>query len=156
MLVAVLLLSACQKGLDNEETVLQARCAASTPTWDNYPEDIKAQIGAGPVAAWRGEVTQVVWGLDDAESAATTAPVIQVFVTMEAPWSKLDAALPLLLREPQGSTLTPVASRLDGDVRMYRYALPAELADVMPPWVTLRTPRGIHRYPLGAGGKWTP
>ena len=39
--------------LDTAE--IARRCAESHPEWQNYQEDIKGQIGAAPVAEWKGE-----------------------------------------------------------------------------------------------------
>ncbi len=120
------------------------RCAAGKPTWESYQEDIKGQIGAGPVAAWSGHPVSVV----------LEAGEVTVDFTLEAPWAGYDAALPILLRDSFGTTCRHhTAERVDG-LRRYHFQLRGEALQRMPGWIELRYPHDEAWIPLDTEGRW--
>jgi len=135
---------------DTEELLM--RCSVSRPTWENYHEDIKAQIGSAQVAAWRGNIT----GISLYTSEDTSTVEVQVSVAVEGKWGSIEAAMPLLLRESYGHELLPQSITRDNDKRIYCYILPDSSTISIPTWVELYTPAENRRFSLSSEGKWTP
>lgn len=126
------------------EAELARRCAASVPAWNNYQEDIKGQVGAAPVAQWRGDP---VW-------ARHSGDRLEVAFALLPPWSEYACALPVLLRDPLGNDYRNVsASRRDG-VRVYAFFL-AEGARAGLPWVEVHYPHHQLRLALDNDGQWS-
>ena len=131
---------------------LRTRCSESRPTWENYHEDIKAQIGSAQVAAWKGKVTGISLHSDEDRSSVE----VLVSVAVDGKWHSLEAAMPILLRESSGHTLLSHTISRDHDSNVYHYRLSDSSAIGIPTWVELYTPAGKRRYSLSPEGKWTP
>jgi hypothetical protein len=123
---------------------LARRCAESAPTWDSYQEDIKGQIGAAPVAEWRGAPA---W-------AALSEGVLSVGMRVESPWSERTCSLPILLRDPFGEVHLGRNAVLEDGVFVYRFTLGAN-PDAALPWVEIHYPHQIRRLSLRSDGTWT-
>lgn len=125
--------------LDTAE--IARRCAESHPEWQNYQEDIKGQIGAAPVAEWKGEPLALdVRGRE-----------VELYFRIEGPWSQYPCGVPVLLRDPLGNTLTSHTLSPPGPERSYFFTLPTENR---PPWLEIHYPHQERRLPLDATGKW--
>ena len=142
-IVAVFLLSACHGGPSISPEELVRRCRDARPTWASYPEDLKAQIGAGPVATWQGALVRI-----DCDGT-----LIRAAFRLEEPWAQYDAALPILVRIPSGRVLLPADTERTTDALTYRFVLDADSA---PPWIELRYPHTSRRLPLDQEGRWRP
>jgi len=121
--------------------VLAARCEASEPRWNSYQEDIKGQIGARPVAEWQGDLV----------AAELRDEVLTLDFALEEPWHSLPAAIPVLLRLPDGSVLLPQASREEGGLRRYSYRLDENTATS---WVEVQYPHQRDRLIFDSAGQW--
>ncbi len=142
--VAVLLFAAVVAWLAAPEISpeeLLRRCEACKPEWLSYQEDIKGQIGARPVALWRGEPVSV----------RRTGSGWEVAFALSPPWSEYGAAVPVLLRDSLGGELIPESSRMEDGLRVYRYKSPP---DAGGPWVELHYPHTERRIVLDAAGAW--
>ncbi len=140
--VAFILASVKGSSVSPEE--LAARIAASHPSWQSYEEDIKGQIGAGPVAEWEGTLVAV-----QAEPGALCATF-----RVTGPWADRDAGIPILLRSASGKTFQSVSTRREDGRVQYRFDLGSD-TDPMPPWVELKYPfYGNRRVPLSEQGSW--
>ena len=123
---------------------LARRVAACRVTWPNYPEDIKRQVGATPVARWRGEPESV----DCAEG------VIRVAFHIEGPWALRSVALPILLRGPWGSARQNREAACTGATVAYTFDVPEGDQESAPPWVEVKYPGAEKRLVLSADGSW--
>ncbi|MBI2421586.1 MAG: hypothetical protein HYV27_02070 [Candidatus Hydrogenedentes bacterium] len=124
---------------------LAALCAEARPQWQRYDEDIKS-LGAGPVAAWRGAVVWVQAG----------ATGIEVAFALEAPWDGYEAALPILVRVPDGTVLYAESSKREAKARIYTFVWKAQPEAVSLPWIEARYPHAERRFVLDAAGRWEP
>jgi len=131
------------QGVPAEE--LSRRCGESRPEWSSYQEDIKGQVGAAPVAAWKGEPVRV----------ELTGRQLRITFRLSSPWSGYDAALPVLVRDPLGNVSRNVSGeRLDDGLRGYGFTLPGEPDAAQIPWLELRYPHTERRIPLDERGMW--
>jgi len=121
--------------------MLVARCEASVPGWSSYQEDVKGQIGARPVAEWRGAL----------RSAQQEGDRLTVAFRLEEPWRSSPASLPVLIRLPDGAVLLPERAHRDEDLRLYGYAL--ESASRLP-WLEVQYPHHRDRLILDSAGRW--
>lgn len=135
-------LPGCVVGVSEQE--LASRTRSSQPAWQNYEEDIKAQIGATPVAQWQGAPIEVRRDGD------------RLYVTfrLSGPWAQRDIAIPVLLRDPLGRTYQNVRAQRDGHVVTYVFPLFGEDPAVPLAWVKLRFPGTERRIALSGGGAW--
>ena len=123
---------------------LARRCAAATPGWAGYAEDIKAQVGARPVALWQGRPIR----------AEMVPEGLSVAFALSPPWSGYSCALPVLVRLPSGRTCRDHEAVVDPPGCSYRFdLLPGDMASP-PPWIEIRYPHGEMRLPLNAEGRW--
>jgi hypothetical protein len=122
---------------------LQRRISATRPSWENYQEDIKAQIGARPVAEWEGAVSQ--W------HCAGNRAYVQF--QLRGPWAKRKAVMPVLLREPTGAVHHPEQAERGGDTVTYVFQLPDQFISTMPAWLELKSPRGESRIVASESGR---
>lgn len=130
----------CVPALDDQEVA--RRVAESRPTWPNYQEDIKAQIGAGPVAEWEGQL----------ESVEAHAGRVVVRFIVRGPWSTRDCAIPILLQEPLGGVHQSEDARREGAHVTYTFRLAK--GDAPVPWIALRFPHGTRRIAIPSTGAW--
>jgi len=120
------------------------RCERSAPSWESYQEDIKGQVGAGPVAEWTGQPQSVQVGKGE----------VQVDFAIGPPWGEYDAALPVLLRDSFGATCRHDAVERVDQVRRYHFPLQGEALQRPPSWVELRFPHSEAWVPLDTDGRW--
>ena len=86
-----LFLIACDLKINEAELAILA--GKAHPGWENYQEDIKAQIGATPVAQWRG-TPRHAWKDGDG---------IHVQFDIEDAWKKRTCVIPILIRDSGGT-----------------------------------------------------
>jgi hypothetical protein len=139
-LVAAALLAGCEQGPSDRE--FAARVEKSRPAWENYQEDIKGQVGAGPVAEWDGTPSRL-WFDKDA-----------VFLTfaMRGPWATRDAGIPVLLRDPSGREQRDLRADRTGSTVRYTFERPK--LDAMPAWLEIKYPHTERRLVLSERGEW--
>lgn len=126
------------------EHVLAERIQRANPRWSDYDEDVKGQLGARPVAEWRGRPIRAEAHLNG-----------QIHVTfhIEGPWAGRTVAIPVLLRHPYGNVLNATETHVEQDEVTYSFRLPAPTGD-RPKWVEVRYPHGTRRIVLDADGHW--
>ena len=123
---------------------LVKRCAESHPAWVSYQEDIKGQVGAQPVALWRGRLAEVRQKADS----------ITVTFQLEQPWAEYEAAVPILLRDPMGHDYQQDSVSREGSLRKYVFHLDAGSGASTLPWVEIHYPHTERRIALGTAGQW--
>lgn len=142
---AVMLLAAalgCTPGITDEE--LERRVDASRPVWESYQEDLKSQIGAGPVAQWEGVPVKVL-----AQRRA-----VHVTFRLTAAWAQRDIAIPILMREPLGGVHRNLDARRAGECVTYLFECPQSASGTPFPWIELKYPRCQKRIVLSDRGEW--
>lgn len=123
---------------------LALRAAMSRPQWANYDEDVKAQVGATPVAEWEGSPIQ----------ARREGPQIHLTFRVTGPWAHRAIALPILLRHPMGGFQRSDTARVEGPRVTYTFDLPQESRDAPLPWIEIKYPRHQRRLTLSEAGTW--
>ena len=135
-------LSACSPPISGSD--LAQRVRTSHPKWQSYQEDVKAQIGAGPVAEWTGEPIKAT---QDTSTFTLTFRLL-------GPWSLREAAMPVLIRDPLGHVHQNSAATRQNDLIMYEFKLePAGSASPLP-WIEVKFPNGGKRIVLDEKGRW--
>jgi hypothetical protein len=122
---------------------LLRRCQASVPAWNGYQEDIK-EIGANPVAQWRGTPSLL----------RISAGRAHLHMALEAPWDGWEASLPLLLKTPEGHVQRNSSAVSEGGIRVYQFQLSTDGDYDTPPWVDIQYPHTKRRLHLNAEGRW--
>lgn len=136
-------LAACNPPLS--ESDLAARIQKSNPQWQSYQEDVKAQIGAAPVAEWKGEPVKALQ-----ENSA-----ISLTFQMLGPWASRDAAIPILIRDPLGNVhQNSTATRQDSLV-VYEFKLESGGSASPFPWIEVKFPNGDKRIVFDEKGAWS-
>ncbi len=138
--VVAVLLAGCEQGPSDGE--LAARIAKSRPAWESYQEDIKGQVGAGPVAQWDGTPSRL-WFDKDA---------VFVAFAMKGYWATRDGGVPVLLRDPSGRVQRDLRSDRNGS--MIRYTFERPKLDGMPAWLEIKYPHMERRLVLSEQGEW--
>ncbi len=123
---------------------LVKRCDESHPAWVSYQEDIKGQVGARPVALWRGRLAEV----------RQEAGFVTVTFQLEQPWADYEAAVPVLLRDPMGHDYRQDKVEREESLRRYVFHLNAESGTSALPWVEIHFPHTERRIALGSAGRW--
>ena len=124
---------------------LRRRVALSNPDWANYQEDIKAQIGAAPVAQWQGKPVRV-W---------RDGAVIQVTFKLEGPWAERDMVIPVLIRDPLGHERRHLSYSLQLPEVIYSFQLGEEASEALIPWIVVKYPHHEERLTLDSTGRWS-
>lgn len=140
-LVVVLLFAGCAVPVSDEE--LAARVEGAHPTWQSYQEDLKAQLGAGPVAEWQGELV----------AAVQEGETLRLTFQLTGPWSGRDCFAPVLVADPREILHPPVSAVREKDSVVYRFSLPS--AGPLP-WVEVKFPNGQMRLVFDQNGVWPP
>lgn len=139
-LFALLLLLSVNESLSEDE--LARRVAQSQPSWNNYDEDLKAQLGAAPVAQWEGSLSGIQW----------EPGVVRVSFSLRGDWAERDAAIPVLVKLPTGETMRHESALRAGGQVEYRFP---SSCDIPPRWVRVRYPfYGERRIVLSEEGCW--
>jgi len=136
LVITIGLLSAlvsCSRPVPPEE--VRIRAEQSNPSWQNYPEDIKAQLGAGPAAQWQGEPIRAI------RRNATVHVVFHV----TGPWATYDAAMPVLLRDPYGNIYRNTTFHREEGETVYVFDLKEEAATGPLAWVEVKYPHHVRR-----------
>jgi len=124
---------------------LARRIAESRPTWANYDEDVKAQIGATPTAQWRGSP----------DAAQRDGATVRVTFRLSGPWAQQrQVAFPILLREPLGGIHRPARADCGDGRATYVFQLDDEAATGVLPWLEVKYPYGEKRLVLSEDGSW--
>ncbi len=124
---------------------LAKRCEESRPAWASYQEDIKGQIGARPVARWRGQLIEV---RQESQSIAAT-------FRLQSPWAEYGADVPVLLRDPMGHEYRQDQVVGEGPERKYVFLLDSKNAASPLPWIEIHFPHTERRVALGTEGRWS-
>lgn len=144
--LAVLLALSAWNARPVPDDEIARRVRDSRPTWQNYPEDIKAQVGARLAAEWQGEPV----------AAESDGVEIRVTFRLHGPWKDRDQAFPVLLEEPLGGIHqnTAAAIRTDmPDTVVYVFPLGDAERGMPIPWIHLKFPHGERRIVL-SNGAW--
>jgi hypothetical protein len=141
IIVILLMVITANRPITEEE--LARRVQQCAPSWSNYDEDLKAQLGATPVAEWEGELEGVGW-----EASALT-----VSFALTGDWAKRDIGIPVLVKLPVGETVRSGSFSRNGSMAIYRFPTPL---DSPPQWVVVRYPfYGERRVVLSKDGHWS-
>lgn len=122
---------------------LALRCRASQPAWNGYQEDIK-EIGARPVARWHGEPVSLTFKPGE----------VRLTMALSSPWDAWEAALPVLLMDPEGRVMRNDSDQREGSLRVYVFNRPETAGDPQPPWLEIQFPHTRRRLYLDAEGEW--
>jgi len=137
---ATLVLAGCERGPSDAE--IAARIAKSRPAWENYQEDIKGQIGAGPVAEWDGTPTRL-WLDQDC---------VFLSFALKGPWATRAPGLPVLLRDPAGRVQQDLRVEHEGSTA--RYVFHRSKLEGIPAWIEIKYPHTERRLVLSESGEW--
>jgi hypothetical protein len=110
---------------------LAALVAQARPVWANYGEDLKAELGATPVAQWAGRPT----------SAQIENDRIQIEFELEAPWTGYPFGMPILMRDPLGRVHRPVGYA----AHAYEFQLEGFAPGAVIAWIEIRYPPNEER-----------
>ena len=122
---------------------LSRRCEASQPAWNGYQEDIK-EIGARQVARWHGGPLSL-----------TVKPgEVRLTMALKPPWDVCEAALPILLKDPEGRVARNDADEINGPNRIYIFNRATSAGEPLPPWLEIQYPHTKRRLFLDADGAW--
>jgi len=139
LLVAV---AACAPPISDSD--LAQRVRTSHPQWQTYQEDVKAQIGAGPVAQWAGEPL----------NARQNNAALTLTFRLIGPWVSRDPAIPVLIRDPLGHVHQNSAATHQNGLVIYEFKLePAGSASPLP-WIEAKFPNGSKRIVFDEKGGW--
>lgn len=114
---------------------LQRRTQASRPAWERYHEDVKAQVGAGPVAEWEGEPVEAV----------VAGHELRIAFALRGAWAGREAAIPVLIRDPAGRQFQSSDAQIEGERVLYRFLLPYDSDPFTLSWIEVRYPKGERR-----------
>lgn len=123
---------------------LSARAESSQPAWQSYQEDVKSQMGAGPIAEWRGEPVEAI----------QQALSVRVTFAIHGPWAARAAAVPVMMRDPQGRVYRSTATEKNGDRLTYGFPIEGASSGGTFPWVEVKFPNGSKRLVLDEQGTW--
>ncbi|MGI6458554.1 MAG: hypothetical protein ACOX5J_00395 [Candidatus Hydrogenedentales bacterium] len=138
--VVVVMILTAKGPISSEE--LARRVINCEPSWSNYDEDLKAQIGAAPVAEWKGEPAEARW----------EAGELMVSFAVLGVWAGRDTAIPVLVKLPNGETHRNEAAAWEGGKLVYQFTTSLQ---AMPQWVIVRYPfYGERRLVLSEDGRW--
>ncbi len=128
---------------DLSDAELLKRCRASQPAWNGYQEDIK-EIGARQVARWHGKPV-----------ALNVSPdAVRLSMAVSPPWDAFEAAIPVLLKDPEGRVARDDGDEREGTLRVYRFDRPAAAGEPVPPWIEIQYPHTKQRIFLDSKGAW--
>lgn len=123
---------------------LAGRAEISQPAWQSYQEDVKSQIGAGPIAEWKG----------DPAEAIQQALTVRVTFVLQEPWATRAAAVPVMIQDPQGRVCRSTATEKNGDRLTYVFPIEGIGSGGAFPWIEVKFPNGSKRLILNEQGAW--
>ncbi len=134
----------CSKEIPEEE--LRQRADASELSWNNYQEEIKAQLGATPTAEWSGGPIR----------AERDGVDVRVTFQIDPPWSERLVAIPILARDPLGLVYRPgVEAQFGPEGVTYSFTLDNRWADSAVPSLEVQYPRHEVNIVFRPDGAWT-
>ena len=143
LFIALVAVVATLTSRDPSGAELAKRCEASQPAWNGYQEDIK-EIGARLVARWHGGPLSL-----------TVKPgEVRLTMALKPPWDAYEAAIPLLLKDPEGRVARNDANEMDGANRVYIFTRAEAANEPLPPWLEIQYPHTKRRLFLDADGTW--
>jgi hypothetical protein len=111
------------------------------PAWEDYGEDMKAALGAAPVARWSGRPV----------SAHIEGSRITVVFEVGLPWRDYRFGMPILIRDPLGHVHSPV-SYTQGT---YEFSLDGFAPGAVIAWLEIRfPPNEERRIAFDRAGNW--
>jgi len=123
------------------EAELATLVQRARPTWIDYGEDIKAELGATPAARWDGHPV----------SAHIDGNRLTVSFEVAPPWRDYAFGIPVLVRDPLG-TMHRARGYQKGT---YEFTLDGFAPGAVIPWVELRfPPYEERRIAFDASGTW--
>ena len=137
-----LTLGACAPTMSESELAVLAE--NSRPKWQTYQEDIKADIGAGPVAQWVGEPVKAVH-----EQAG-----VRVTFQMSGPWAARDTAIPVLIQDPLGRVIQNVSHQRRQQTLTYQFNFSETGSATTLAWIEIKYPNRVKRMILDGKGVW--
>ncbi len=138
----ILLFSACSAPFSESE--LAARIEKCSPQWQGYQEDIKGQVGAGPVAEWRGEPVKAVQ--QDSK--------LMITFRLSGAWASRDGAIPVLTQDSLGRVRQSTSATHDQGLTTYDFSLDLSGSASLLPWVEVKFPNGDKRIVFDQKGVW--
>ena len=129
--------------LSTEE--LAQRVQRSFPDWADYQEDLKAQLGATPVARWEGAPLR----------ARVAGDEVTVVFEVSGPWAEYDFALPILIKDHLGMVYRNNAARRTGPEVEYTFQLKDRVEGTSVPWVEIAYPHHFQRIAFSDEGEWS-
>ena len=143
--LSLLLLASCrQPGMSDEE--VNRRVVNANPSWEDYREDLKAILGPGPLAEWKGQLQQV----------AVQAGQVRITFKVAGSWARRDIQLPILMKGPDGEIYSPTHSTIQNDEFVeYLFEPPRPEEPSAWPWLLVMFPQGPQRVILPPGGVWS-
>ena len=111
------------------------------PVWANYGEDLKAQLGATPVARWSGKPV----------AAQIDGNRCSLSFEIDDPWRNYPFGIPVLVRDPLGKVHRS-KSYAGGT---YEFTLDGFAPGAVIPWIEFRfPPYEERRIAFDAAGSW--
>ena len=135
VIVSCVFLPACGPMVDESE--LATLAGKAHPVWEKYQEDIKAQIGATPVAQWRG-TPRHAW--QDVNG-------IHVQFDIEGAWKKRACVIPILIRNPGGTEYLSAKGVVEQGTITYTFP-PSNLTSVFSDTIEIKYPHEERRLVL--------
>ena len=135
VLLCSFITGACTLKTDDSE--LATRTVNARPAWANYQEDIKAQIGATPVAQWQGTPRRA-W--QDSQG-------IHVQFVLKSPWDKRTCTIPVLIRDSGGTISQSIKGIIENNALTYTFP-PSPLAVVSSASIEIKYPHDERRLVL--------
>lgn len=141
--VGLVLLFAYQneQGAIDEATLIE-RCEKSYPKWNDYQEHIKA-IDAGAVAQWDGTLVSAKLNED-----------LELVFSLEGYWAETVAAMPVLVRLPDGREHKMFSFREEATSEIRYYFRPEKAFTAAFPWVDVHYPHTEQRLSFDSQGEW--
>jgi len=130
-------------GPTDEELKQRVAVSLDKFDWNDYSENLKGLIGAGPVAEWTGKPVD----------ARIDGSVVTIRFRVEGPWKSRTFGIPIMIREPRGAVFTSGDMRQVDGLAIYQFRL-TDGASSMPPWLELQYPHGRVRLAFRQDGTW--
>ena len=79
---------------------------------------------------------------------------VHLDIALDDPWNRGPAALPILLKTPEGHVFRDSQWRRDGELCIYTFAVFSDGNASLPPWVDIQYPHTKKRIHLDLQGQW--
>lgn len=123
---------------------LAGRVLRSQPDWADYQEDLKGQLGATPVARWKGRPLRA--RVDGAE--------VSIVFEVSGVWAEYDFALPVLIKDHLGKSYRNRSARRANSEVEYLFQLTGHTEGTRLPWVEVAYPHHLERLAFSQEGAW--